>query len=668
MTDFANLLAPGRIGAMELRNRILLAPMGDDLCNVDGSVSDTQLRYAEARARGGVAMVMLGSVAVAHPLGTSNAHQTAISDDCFIPGLRGLADAVHAHGARVALQLVHAGKIGINDSAAGRPLWVPSIPKPPTTRDPLFTMLTQEEMAKQSEPFTRPGARVAFHVMTAEDIATAVQWFTSATRRARDAGIDGVELHAGHGYLIDEFLSPSSNHRDDEYGGGVGNRARFLLEVIRSIRREVGDDYPLWCRINAHEFFVEGTTIQDAVETARLAADAGADALHVSAYADPARAIGYTESHTTHLPAHLVDYARAVKQAVGVPIIAVGRVEPEDADRWIGEGAFDFLAMGRKLLADPELPNKLAVGRREDVRPCMYHYRCIGQIFVREGVRCAMNPATGREASFSLEHASEAKRVLVVGGGPAGMEAARIAALRGHSVVLHEARDRLGGRLAYAAATHEPNAEVLAWLTIQVAKVGVDVRLGAPIDDVRGVVQDFDAVVVAVGGRWERPDVVGAEAPWVHTVDELDGWLLRDEPLEGRHVVVLGGGRAGCGLAELAARRGHDVTIVESGSVLAPQIGIPGRFRLVHDLWERNVATRINAEVKAIADHGVFITTPDGDDQVNADVVLVASRVEPNSDLRERLAGVDVLLVGDCKGAGYIEGAMLDATNIAMNL
>jgi 2,4-dienoyl-CoA reductase-like NADH-dependent reductase (Old Yellow Enzyme family) len=558
--------------------------------------------------------------------------------------------------------------VGINDSAAGRPMWVPSVPDRPSAVDPLFSMISADELAKQMEPYTRPGARIEHHVMTVDDIATAVGWFAAAARRARDAGIDAVELHAGHGYLIDEFLSPASNHRDDQYGGPIEHRARFLVETIQAIRGAVGADYPLWCRINGHEFFADGTKLDDALRTARLAVDAGVDAIHVSAYADPARAAGFTEAHTTHFPGHFVKYASAVKQVVPVPVIGVGRIEPDDADRWIGEGVFDFVALGRKLLADPELPNKLAAGRRDDVRPCMYHYRCIGQIFIREGVRCAMNPATGREAEFALQPAAESRRVLVVGGGPAGLEAARIAALRGHSVVLHEASARLGGKLAYAATTYAPNADVLAWLTTQVGRLGVDVRLAAPVDDLAAVAAGFDAVVVAVGGRWERPDVTGGNGPWVRTVDELDGWLLHGEPLDGHHVVVLGGGRAGCGLADLAARQGHDVSIVESGPVLSSQIGLPGRWRVVHDLWQRNVDTRTNSQLSRIEDHTVYITSDDHDDKIHADIVLVASRIEPNLGLLDRVHDVEVRAIGDCASAGFIEGAMLDAARVAMSL
>ncbi len=669
MMNYANLLSPGRIGTMELRNRIVLSPMGDDLCNGDGTVSDTQVAYAQARAKGGVALVMLGSVAVAHPLGTSNRCQTGISHDRYIPGLKRLADAVHAHGGRIGLQIVHAGKMAINDSAAGRPMWVPSVPEPSQASDPLFAMLTSDEAQKQTEPYRRPGARVEHHVMTADDIATAIGWFAAAARRARDAGIDGVELHAGHGYLIDQFLSPTSNHRPDDYGGTVGNRARFLLEVLSAIRAEVGADFPLWCRINAHEFFIDGTTLEDALTTASLAVEAGTDALHVSTYADPARAIGYTEAHTTHFPEHFVDYARVIKQAVPVPVIAVGRIEPEAADRFIGEGVFDFVAMGRKLLADPDLPNKLAEGRREDIRPCMYHYRCIGQIFIREGVRCAINPATGREAEFRLEPAAVPKRVLVVGGGPAGMEAARIAALRGHSVVLFEAQDRLGGKLAYAAKTYAPNADILTWLTTQLDKQGVDVRLSSAVEPAT-TIDNFDAVVVATGARWGRPDIVGADADWVRTVDELDCWLLRDQPLAGQRIVVLGGGRAGCGLADLASRQGHSVTIVEAGAVLAPQLGLPGRWRLVHDLGERGVDTRMSADVIGIREHAVSIRSSDVEDTVKADLVLLASVIDADTGLADALSGsgVEVHAIGDCTGAGFIEGAMLDAAQIAMRL
>lgn len=670
MSDYPQLLAPGRIGTMALRNRIVMSPMGDDLCNPDGTVSDVQLAYAEARARRGVALVMLGSVAVAHPAGTSNKCQTGISDDRFLPGLRALADAVHAHGAKIALQLTHAGKIGINDMMAGRPMWVPSAPAP-AEFDPLFLQTTPEEAAKQSEPFSAPNFKIEHHAMTRDDIATVIEWFAAATARAREAGIDGIELHAGHGYLLDEFLSPATNFRTDDYGGSVENRSRLLVETLRAIRDRVGRDYPLWIRMNAHEYFYEGTTLDDAIITAELAVAAGVDALHVSTYGDPSKAISFSEAHTTHFPGHFTPYARAIKQRVTVPIITVGRIEPELGNQLIADGACDFVAMGRQLLADPDLPNKLIAGQRDDVRPCMYHYRCISQIFIREGVRCAVNPATGRERELTVSSATaNARRVLVVGGGPAGMEAARLAALRGHHVTLAEASPRLGGKLAYAAKTYAPNADVLRWLEGQIEKLGIDVRLDTSVDAAYCKASGADVIVAALGGAWLRPDLPGVDLAHVAAVGDLDGWLLRGEPLAGEHIAVLGGGRAALGLADLASQQGKSVTVIEPGSVFAPQIGLVARWRLIHELQERNVALLSESEAVRIEPGAVVVTAKGETVEVPTDAVLVASRIDARTAAVDalRASGLEVHAVGDCTGAGFIEGAMLDAATIAVAL
>ncbi len=669
MTGYAHVLAPGRIGSMALRNRIVMSPMGDDLCNEDGTVSDRQRSYFEARARGGVALVMLGSVAVAHPIGTSNKCQTGISDDRFVPGLRDLADAVHAHGAKVALQLTHAGKVGINDMIAGRPMWVPSVPRA-AEFDPLFALVTPDEAAKQSAPMLSPTLRIEHHPMTRDDIATMIGWFAAAVARAKTAGIDACELHAGHGYLLDEFLSPSTNFREDEYGGSVENRSRLLVETLRAIRTRVGPDYPLWIRMNAHEYFTAGTTLADAIVTAKLAVGAGVDALHVSTYADPTVAIGFSEAHTTHFPNHFVEYARGIRKHVDVPVIAVGRISPDDAEQHIAEGAYDFVAMGRKLLADPDLPNKLAQGRPGDVRPCMYHYRCISQIFIREGVRCAVNPTTAREDELRFEPSAIRRKVLVVGAGPAGMEAARLAALRGHEVILAEASTRLGGRLVYASKTYAPNGDVLAWLERQIVQLDIDVRLGTSVDADYVRASKADVVVAALGASWNRPEIPGAHLAHVHTVDSLDRWLVDDIPLAAARVVVIGGGRAGLGLADLASRQGHEVAVVEASAVFAPQIGLPGRWRLVHELRARGVRLLAQSMVRSIEPGHVLAVSDDAEVVLEADVVLIASIIDAQAAAVAMLetAGVPVHAVGDCTGPGFIEGAMLDAATLAVGL
>jgi 2,4-dienoyl-CoA reductase-like NADH-dependent reductase (Old Yellow Enzyme family) len=577
---YDHLLAPGRIGALELRNRVLMAPMGEDLGDLDGMVSDAQVAYLEARARGGLAMVMLGSVAVSFPVGCSNARQTAISDDRHVPGWQEAARRVHRHGAALAMQLTQAGANSLQDTIAGRPMWVASEPGPPG-RDDLFGMVTAAEGAKMIEPFVGPESKLFYRVLDHDDIASVIDDFAAAVVRAREAGVDGCELHAGHGYLIDGFLSPAKNHRTDEYGGSLANRARLLVEILEECRRRVGDDFALWCRLNSTENRPDGTTLDDCIAVARLAVAAGADAVHVSAYHDPAVATGPTDSYAPHVPGLLVENARAVKDAIDVPVIAVGRVTPVAADAAIADGAFDFLSMARMILAEPDLPNLLATGRSEEIRPCVYHYRCIGNIFVRGQVRCAANGSVGREDELTIGAAAAPKSVLVVGGGPSGMEAARVAAVRGHSVTLVDAALRLGGRWSYAAATSVVNADLLHWLEHQLDLRGVTVRLDARLDADAVAAEGADTVVVATGAHWGRPSVPGAELDHVHTIDALedgllDAWLL-DGAAVGDDVVVLGGDLPGLGLAERAAADGARVTVLEPSDVFGLHLGLPGR-------------------------------------------------------------------------------------------
>jgi 2,4-dienoyl-CoA reductase (NADPH2) len=673
VSSHGHLLAPGRIGALELRNRVVMAPMGEDLGDLDGMVSDAQVAYLEARARGGLAMVMLGSVAVSFPVGCSNARQTAISDDRHLPGWREAARRVHAHGAALAVQLTQTGANSLQDTLAGRPMWVASEPGPPG-RDDLYGMVTAAEGAKMMEPFVGPDSKLFYKVLDHDDIASVIDDFAAAVVRAREAGIDGCELHAGHGYLIDGFLSPAKNHRTDEYGGSLEHRARLLVEILQECRRRVGEDFALWCRLNSTENRPDGSTIDDCIAVARLAVAAGADAVHVSAYHDPAVATGPTDSYAPHVPGLLIDNARAVKEAIDAPVIAVGRITPDAADAAIADGAFDFVSMARMILAEPELPNLLAAGTPEEIRPCVYHYRCIGNIFVRGQVRCAANGSVGREDELVIGRAASARSVLVVGGGPSGMEAARVAALRGHRVTLVDAAPRLGGRWAYAAATSSVNAELLRWLEHQLELRAVTVRLAERVDADTVVAEESDAVVVATGGRWGRPVIAGAHLPHVHAVDDLDAWLL-DGASIGGDVVVLGGDLPGLGLAERAAADGARVTVLEPSDVFGLHLGLPGRWRRVHDLRAGGIVLAGGAEVIEIAPDTVRWRDLDGDHETPVTAVFTTCDVDPDTtladDLRARLEGrgVEVTVVGDAAvGAGLLEHAMRTALETAVAL
>jgi 2,4-dienoyl-CoA reductase (NADPH2) len=619
---YEHLLAPGRIGGLELRNRILLCPMGDELSEADGTVGERQRAYFEARARGGAALLLVGSMSVAYPRASFSERQVAASDDRFLPGLLALTDAVHRHGGRVAAQLVHNGQMGLLDVANGLPMLVPAVPKQPKP-DRFLGMVTPEEQLGMAKPFMQPTSKVGYQVATEEDIAEVVRQFADAAERCVRAGFDAIELHAGHGYLLDEFLTPAMNTRTDGWGGGVEGRSRLLRECLRAIRARVGPEVPLWIRINAVEHHKPGgETFEEQLEVIDRCVAEGIDAIHVTAYSSTDVATGPTDSYVPHTTAHpLRGYARAIKARVDVPVITYGRYEPDEADEVLASGDADFMAMGRKLLADPDLPNKLRQGHDLDVRPCIYQYRCIGNIFVNESLSCVSNARTGREHELGEGPARSPRRVLVLGGGAAGLEAAHVLAADGHAVVLREATDRLGGVLRIAARTDGSLARYLAWLERAVAASGATVELEAP----DGPVDGFDEVVVATGGAFGPLDL--------DVTDDV--------------VTVLGGDTPGVRIAGFLADRGKRVELVEPSGVFGRALGLPGRWRLVPDLDAAGVAL-------------VAERTLDG-------ALIDTTRTAPAPWSGPATA---VTLVGDCNpdGLGRLEGANLDVARLAARL
>jgi 2,4-dienoyl-CoA reductase (NADPH2) len=670
---FPHLLAPGRIGTLELRNRILMAPLGDHLCHPDGTVSPNQAAYFEARARGGAALLIVGSVSVAYPRASFDARQVAISDDCYVPGLRDLTERVHRHGARVAAQLVHNGQLSLLDVANGLPVLVPSEPKP-SNPDRIFGMVTPEEIAAMMSPYAQPTSRLEYREATEADIAEVIELFATAAERCVAAGFDAIELHAGHGYLLDGFLSPSSNRRTDGWGGPVPNRARLLCDVLHAIRARLGPEYPVWIRINAVEHHKpDGETFDDQLQVIDLAIEAGIDAVHLTAYANADVATGPTDSYVPHTVGSLADDAAVLRRRVHVPVITFGRFEPDEAEQVLAGGKADFVAMGRKLLADPDLPNKLAAGRSDDIRPCIYQYRCIGNIFVKEPLHCVARAATGREGDHdvAVTAARAPRQVLVAGGGPAGLEAARLLADRGHRVTLWEASERLGGMLGLAAPADPLLDRYLGWLIRQVEQADVAIELGSHVTVEAAQALAPDAVIVATGARWDRPTISGIDQAHVHMVPELRPWLEGNGNAQiGERVIVLGGGEVGLSLADRCLREGRTVTIVEPSGVFGAELGLPGRFRRVADLETAGAVLVANAMVDAVEDDGVRVLVGDTVDRFGADSVLVASTPIPDGALAASLrdVGLDVHEVGDCHAVAMLEGANLDAVRVAAAL
>lgn len=696
MSDYQHLLKPGKIGGLTLRNRIIMAPMGSNYAESDGHCGERIQAFYEARAKGGVGLITMGSIAIAFPSGTAEPFQVGISSDEFIPGLKALTDRVHAHGAKISVQLQHAGKTAVRDLAEGRELWVPSMPPAPPQSD-----IMQSVTFKELSTFVRPAkdTPVKIRVMDKADIAQMVEWFAAAAKRAQQAGFDGIELHSAHSYILAGFLSSYYNKRDDEYGGNVENRARLLLEVITAIRERVGSDFPVWLRLDAHELNTPGgITLEDCIAVAKMAEKASFNAVSISAYSALINGSSFTAAPLVHKPAGFIDWAAAVKKEVSIPVISVGRLEPQVANDAIASGKCDFVAMGRKLLADPELPNKLMANNEAAIRPCIYCYVCVSQVFINQRVKCAVNPRTGKEFELNVIMTDKPKNIVVIGGGPAGIEAAVAASERGHKVTLLERGNRLGGTLFFASLAYTENGKLLDFLTNQISQSKVDVKLNTTATSEVLKSLNADQVFVATGASREMPDVEGASLKHVWSGEQLRQLLTGEiststraqlgpfqrlmvgtgallgltnqistlqrlshiwMPL-GKKVCIVGGGLVGLELAEFLAERGREVTVIEESRDLGTELSIVRRWRVLDHLKSLGVTIAKEAKVTSIDTQAVHFQMADDKQSALADTVVMASGIAADTSLADSLtaSGFNVKVIGDCNEVGYIEGAL----------
>jgi len=614
------LWEPFRIGRMELKNRVVMPPMVTRYAADDGFVTERTRDYYEARARGGAGLIIVEATYV-HRQGWAFPNQLGISDDKFIPGMRELVDVVHKHGAKIGIQIHHGGREAKSAVNGLQPV----------------------------APSPLPGmAGETPREMMVEEIAETVAYFADAAVRARTAGFDGVELHGAHGYLIDQFLSPNSNKRKDEYGGSVRNRACFLLEIIADVKEAVGDDYPVWCRMDGKEYGVEGITLEDAQKTARLVQEAGLAAIHVSAWG-PESPVNRTTP--TFTPVVIEDLAEGIKKVVSIPVIAVGRITPEDAERLLEEGKADLIAIGKAMLADAEWANKVASGKTDDITPCIICNGCRDDLRNPKlvGIRCSANATLGREKESDIVPAAKPKKILVVGGGPAGMEAARVAAMRGHQVTLWEKESRLGGQLVQAAIPPHKDriAPLTKYLETQLQKLGVRIQLGK--EATATTVAEFkpDAVVVATGIRPFVPDIPGLDKAQVVQA----GDVLEEKVKVGNKVAIIGGELVGCETAEFLVDQGKQVTVMRRGSEMATSVGPSNRAFFLSRLLDKGVTLLREVRYDGISAEGVIITTRDGEERtIEADTVVLAAGSVPDTALYDAIKDKvsEAYHIGDC--------------------
>ncbi|KJS31230.1 MAG: hypothetical protein VR64_12340 [Desulfatitalea sp. BRH_c12] len=645
--NYSHVFEPGKIGKLEIPNRIVMPAMGTNFAEADGSVGARTINYYKARAKGGTGLITVETCAVTPAGGRAVACSLSLHDGKYLPGMHELTDAVHAYGAKVSVQLNHTGRQAVMESNHCKVPVAPSALACP--------MVSCYDVG------------VVPRALTSEEIEEIIGNYAAAAKRAVAAGFDAVELHGAHGYLINEFLSPLTNKRDDEYGGSFEKRLTFARKVINAVREKIGSDIPIIIRLNAEDHMDGGLVMADTKKIAAAVVEAGVDAISVSSGMYPSL---YRVLAPIYLkPGFLMPFCAEVKSVVDVPVIGVGRIANLAlADKVLSQKMADFVAIGRAQIAEPEIVNKSRSGQLKDIRNCIYcNYCSMDRLLSFMQVRCAVNAEAGREAEYAITRAPVAKKVVVIGGGPGGMEAARVAALRGHQVTLFEKRDCLGGQLTQAAAPKfkEPVRSLINYLSYQIENNGVAIKMGrqATAGDVLAL--SPDVVIIATGaGPW-IPSLPGAELA-VTAHDVLDGGLV---DLIGK-IVVCGGGSVGCETALFLAERSHDVTLLEMLDEIAVDHDYYSRSVLLEEIEKSTVKVITGHKMINIGANNVTIADKSGGHtEIIAGTVIFAAGSRPIVDLAETLRGtVELYTIGDCNKPGRVHNAIHEAAHIAREI
>ncbi len=655
MPPFEALLQPLKIGPLTAKNRVEAAPTLTCIAHADQSVSSELVEFYRVQAKGGAGIITVLETAIDADRAITQPTQLNLGTDFYIPALTSVAEVIKAGGAIASIQLNHGGRQAVSQLNGGRNPIGPSR---------MVGVFTEDR---------RRGEQVV-EEMSLAMIDEVIDHFAAAAFRAKTAGFDMVMVHAGHGWLISQFVSPAVNQRTDDYGGSLENRCRFGIRVIEAIRERCGADFPIEWRISASDLVPGGLEIADAVRYAQIMQDK-VDLLQVSA-----GIIGvphtYPYTHpSTYLPhGENLERAAEIKKAVRTPVGVVGAiVDLDEAGEWVAAGKVDYVALCRALIADPALPKKTFQGRKEEAIPCIRCNSCLIRGAHSLPVRCAVNPVAVREDYYRCVPplAAKAKKVVVVGGGPAGMEAALVASSRGHSVILLEKEHRLGGNLLAAAGPDFKGdwKRFVDYILRQMDASSVDVRLGTEATADRVRAEAPDEVVVAVGAESALPDVPGVNAANVMLAVDV----MKGAPVPGTSVVVAGDGGMGLEAALLLARQGKQVAIVElpGGSTGDQTVNFVDVIVLQDYLDEYGVRPRKGVVLKEVHAGQALVSDDQGlESGLDADTVVIAPALRARTEIVEALldSAPEVHVVGDCREPRILFNAIHEAFEAALEI
>lgn len=632
---YEKLFERGKIGNLNLKNRVVMPAMGVNLANSQGEATDVITRYYEERAKGGVGLIITEIARVDDEYGVGTPNQISVTKGAHIPHLEKMIETIQKHGTKVFIQLHHPGRETKSSLIDGKQIVAPSA---------IMCKVTQE----------MPRA------LTTEECEGLVKKFITGAVIAQRAGADGVELHVAHGYLLNQFVSPYTNVRTDKYGGSFQNRLRIVTEIVTGIKYMCGSDFPLSVRISADEFVEGGLKLPDSIKIARTLESIGVDAINVSSGTyESATTIIEPGSYPQGWKKHL---AKEIRKNIKIPVIAVNNIkDPESAEALLEDQACDFVGVGRGHLADANWVKKSKLGKSDQIRKCIGCLNCFAELNQGRHIKCAVNARVGREIEFqNLAIDGQGKTVAIVGGGPAGMEASLVLDQRGYTTILFDEREKLGGTLNVAdkAPIKDKVYEMNKGMICQVENSGVDVRMNtkATVDMVRKLKPD--GVFVAVGATPTIPPIPGIKGANVMIAEDV----LTGKSVPKGKVAVIGSGLTGLETAELLGDRGHAITLVEMQKTIGPDINRSVLVDLMMRFQKHDPVIVANHRLMAIAENNITIMNQMNNkiSQIDVDTVVLALGVTPRRDMVKAFLDAfdNIRVIGDAEKPGRIQEAV----------